>query len=152
MKIKRKGGQLGKDSQFNGMDLGCEEVRERGGKGSTLFFGSGKVTARRVQQFLCHTPSFTGITTTVQPLLKASPSQRHDYLVGDATAAMISNTVNVPISCSECAFQTTAHSFCISGLFRQPLSLCLWQSSFASSQRGSFVKRLGDLNTNLLRK
>ena len=149
MKIKRKEGQLRRDSQFKGLDLGCEEVGERGGKGGTFFFGSGKVAARRVQQFLRHTPSFTGITTTVQPLLNASPSRRHDDLVGDA---MISNTVNVPTSCSERFFQTTALSFCISGLFRQPLSLCLWQSSVASSQRGSFVERLGDLNNNLLRK
>ena len=92
VKIKRKGGQLGRDSQFKGIDLACEEVGERGGKGNTFFFGSGKVAARRVQQFLRHTPSFTGITTTVQPLLKASPSRRHDGLVGDATAATISNT------------------------------------------------------------
>ena len=136
VKIKRKGGQLGRDSQFKGMGLGCEEVGEREGKGSTFFFGSGKVAARRVQQFLRHTPSFTGITTTVQPLLKASPSRRHDDLVGDATTAMISNTVNVPTSCSERSFQTTALFFCISGLFRQPLSLCLWQSSVAKISKG----------------
>ena len=65
VKIKRKRGQLGRDSQFKGMDLGCEEVGERGGKGITFFFGSGKVAARRVQQFLRYTQSFTGITTIV---------------------------------------------------------------------------------------
>ena len=48
VEIKRKGGQPGRDSQFKSMDLGCEEVGERGSKGSTFCFGSGKVTARRV--------------------------------------------------------------------------------------------------------
>ena len=125
VKIKRKEGQLGRDSQYRGMDLGCEEVGERGGKASTFFFGSGKIVDRRLQQFLRHTSSFTGITTTVQPLLKASPSRRPDDLIGDATAATISNTVNVPTSCSERSFQTAALSFYIFGLFRQLLCLCL---------------------------
>ena len=103
---------------------------------STFFFGSGKVAARRVQQFLRRTSSFTGITTTVQRLLKASPSRRHDDLIGDAIAATISNTINVPTSCSERSFQTTALSF-ISGLFRQSLSPCLWQSSVPQVLKGA---------------